>query len=254
MSNIAETLAAAFGQSYDGRPSYKTMTPQGKFETLSKIVNFLKKKHLSGDSEPYSLDEILEEPELTDNVQIGTRQKNWLENEALKENVRIRVVPPENGDQGPSRYQYKPKIDIRNKIGLRRYLLDKYQAGDGAVWFEDITESLPNAERAIKSLEESGHIIVLTRQDKKQIVFHNEQAKEEERIDEEFVKLWRQVSVDGVPEDKIEDYLRTRGIQSIQRMITQETKLVPKRKVRKPNKNFKAHNEHVKDILQDYTT
>lgn len=253
MSNVAETLAAAFGQTYDARPSYKNMTSysQGNFGIIAKIVNWLKERHLNADYEPLTLEEILDETEQTD---IGKKQKSWLENEVLEQNVRVRVVRPENGE-GPVRYQYKPKIDIKDKKSLRKYLMDKYQQGEGAVWLDDILESLPHGERAIKWLADNGHIVVLTRQaDKKKIVFYNE-GKQEDKIDEEFIKLWRSVSVDGVPEDKIEDYLDKHGIQSIQKMMTEETRPVPKRKVmRKQNKNFKAHNEHIKDILQDYSS
>lgn len=254
MSNVAETLAAAFGQTYDGRHSYKTMTSysQNNFGIIAKIVKWLQERHLSGDNEPLTLEEILDETEQTE---IGTKQKNWLQNEVLEQNVRIRVVRPENGGDGPVRYQYKPKIDIKDRKTLRKYLMDKYQQGDGAVWLDDILESLPHGERAIKWLVENGHIVVLIRQaDKRKIVFYNE-GKQEDKIDDEFIKLWRSVSVDGVPEDKIEDYLSKHGIQSIQKMMTEETRPVPKRKVmRRQNKNFRAHNEHIKDILQDYST
>jgi len=254
MSNVAETLAAAFGQVYDARPSYKNMTSysQNKFSILTKIVKWLQERHLNGDNEPLSLDEILDE---TEQIEIGTKLKNWLENEALEENPKVRAIKPENGGDGQVRYQYKPKIDIKDRKTLRKYLMDRYQAGEGAVWLEDILESLPHGEKAIKWLADNGHIVVLTRQaDKRKIVFYNE-GKQEDKFDEEFIKLWRSVSVDGVPEDKIEDYLDKHGIQSIQKMMTEETRPVPKRKVmRKQNKNFKAHNEHIKDILQDYSS
>uniref|UniRef100_A0A6G1SI75 Transcription initiation factor IIE subunit beta n=1 Tax=Aceria tosichella TaxID=561515 RepID=A0A6G1SI75_9ACAR len=254
MSNVAETLAAAFGRSYDpSQTSYKTMTAlsQNNFSLIAKIVNWLKERHLSGDSEPLTLDEILEE---TENTEISVRTKNWLENEVLENNPRVRVLKPEGDVKGPNKYQFKPLIDVKDRKTLRKYLMDKYQAGEGAVWMDDVVESMPNANRAIKWLMDNDFIVVITRQlDKKKIIFYNE-GKQEEKIDDEFVKLWRSISVDGVADDKIEEYLEKHGIKSIQDLESKKMEPTQKRRkiMRKPNKNFKAHNDHMKGILEDY--
>jgi transcription initiation factor TFIIE subunit beta len=255
MSNVAETLAAAFGRSYDpSQTSYKTMTSwsQNNFSIIAKIVKWLKERHLNGDSEPLTLDEILDETEQTE---ISTRTKNWLENEVLEQNPRVRVIKPEGDAKGPNKYQFRPLIDVKDRKTLRKYLMDKYQAGEGAVWLDDILESLPHANRAIKWLVDNDFIVVITRQiDKKKVVFYNE-GKQEEKIDEEFVKLWRSISVDGVADDKIEEYLEKHGIKSIQDLESKKMEPIQKRRkiMRKPNKNFKAHNDHMKDILEDYS-
>lgn len=254
MSNVAETLAAAFGRSYDpSQTSYKTMTAlsQNNFSLIAKIVNWLKERHLSGDSEPLTLDEILEE---TENTEISVRTKNWLGNEVLENNPRVRVLKPEGDVKGPNKYQFKPLIDVKDRKTLRKYLMDKYQAGEGAVWMDDVVESMPNANRAIKWLMDNDFIVVITRQlDKKKIIFYNE-GKQEEKIDDEFVKLWRSISVDGVADDKIEEYLEKHGIKSIQDLESKKMEPTQKRRkiMRKPNKNFKAHNDHMKGILEDY--
>jgi len=254
MSNVAETLAAAFGRSYDpSQSSYKTMTSwsQNNFSIIAKIVKWLKERHLSGDSEPLTLDEILDETEQTE---ISTRTKNWLENEVLEQNPRVRAIKPEGDVKGPNKYQFRPLIDVKDRKTLRKYLMDKYQAGEGAVWMDDILESLPHANRAIKWLVDNDFIVVITRQiDKKKIVFYNE-GKQEEKIDEEFIKLWRSISVDGVADDKIEEYLEKHGIKSIQDLESKKMEPTQKRRkiMRKPNKNFKAHNDHMKGILEDY--
>lgn len=252
-SNINETLAAAFGRPMDSSHSYKTMTShsQNSFIIIAKIVKWLKERHLSGDSEPLTLDEILDETEQTD---ISSKIKTWLANEVLEQNARVRVIKSEDG-QGPPKYQFKPIIDIKDRKTLRKFLMDRYQSGEGAIWMDDILESLPNANRAIKWLVENEHIVVITRPvDKKKVVFYNE-GKQDFRIDEEFAKLWRSISVDGVAEDKIEEYLEKHGIQSIQDLASKKMEPVQKRRkvMRRPNKNFKAHNEHMKDILEDYS-
>lgn len=252
-SNINETLAAAFGRPLDTTHSYKTMTSysQHNFIILAKIVKWLKERYLSGDSEPLTLEEILDETEQTD---ISPKVKNWLASEVLEQNPRITVVKPDNESE-PVRYQFKPVIDVKDRKTLRKFLLDKYQSGEGAIWLEDILESLPNGARIIKWLSDNEHIVVITRPiDKKKVVFYNE-GKQDLKIDDEFVKLWRSISVDGVADDKIEEYLEKHGIQSIQDLATKKMEPVQKRRkvMRRPNKNFKAHNEHMKDILQDYS-
>lgn len=253
MSNVAETLAAAFGRSLEGQASYKTMTSwsQNNFGIIAKIVKWLKERHLSGDSEPLTLEDILDE---TEQIDISTRTRNWLENEVLEQNPRVRVVRPENGE-GPVKYQFKPLIDVKDRKTLRKYLMEKYQSGEGAIWMDDILESLPNANRAIKWLVDNEHVVVITRPvDKRKIVFYNE-GKQDIKVDEEFVKLWRSISVEGVADDKIEEYLEKHGIQSIQDLASKKMEPIQKRRkvMRRPNKNFKAHNEHMKDILEDYS-
>ena len=73
-------------------------------------------------------------------------------------------------------------------------------------------------------------------------------------IDEEFQKLWRSVPVDGIDDNKIEEYLGNQGIRSMQ--DTSE-KVLPAKLIRKaaPKKRtFKRprDNEHLKEILVDY--
>lgn len=252
-SNVAETLAAAFGRTLDTQPSYKTMTSysQNNFAIIAKIVKWLKERHLTGDSEPLTLDDILDETEQTD---ISTRTRTWLENEVLEQNPRVRVVRPELGG-GPVKYQFKPLIDVKDRKALRKFLMERYQSGEGAIWMDDILESLPNAAKVIKWLAENEYIVVITRpMDKRKLVFYNE-GKQDIKIDDEFIKLWRSTSVEGVADDKIEEYLEKHGIQSIQDLASKKMEPIQKRRkvMRRQNKNFKAHNEHMKDILEDYS-
>lgn len=252
-SNVAETLAAAFGRPAASQHSYKTMNSlnQTNFSILAKIVKWLKERHLNGDSEPLTLEDILDE---TEQIDISTRTKKWLEEDALVDNPRVRVIRPENGE-GKTKYQFKPLIDVKDRKTLRKYLMDKYQSGEGAIWMDEILESLPNGNRVIKWLVDNDHIMVITRpMDKRKIVFYNE-GKQDIKVDDEFIKLWRSISVDGVADDKIEEYLEKHGIQSIQDLASKKMEPVQKRRkvMRRQNKNFKAHNEHMKDILRDYS-
>lgn len=260
-SNIAETLAAAFGRSNTGggQYAYKTMTSwsQNNFSIIKKIVEFLKMTHLQGhNTEPYTLDEILESIEQLD--QVSNRQKTWLENEVLEQNPRIRTIKPET-KEGKNKYQFKPVIDVKGRSGLKKYLMEKYQSGEGATWYDDILESVPKAELVIKWLKNNNFIVVITRQnDKKKVVFYNESSNQQDNvmeIDEDFVKLWRSILVEGMADEKIEEYLENHGIQSLPDGTSRKIEPPQKRRkvMRRQNKNFKAHNEHMKDILEDYS-
>lgn len=248
--NMADTLAMAFGRPLPDSNSYKTMTTQANFSVLAKIVNALKERYLEGCSEPLTIEEILDSVGLQD---ISKHQRDWLVKEALANNVKVRLV--EDSSKQVTRYEFKPILNVKDKNTLRRYLQDQYEAGEGAVSYDDIVESLPRASEKIKSLEKKDLIIVITRtSDKKKYVFFND-ARQDIKIDEEFIKLWRTTSVEGVPDEKIEEYLEKHGIQSIKDLASRKMEPVQKRRKisRKPNKNFKAHNEHMKDILEDYS-
>lgn len=253
-SNVQETLAAAFGnKSNTGQYAYKTMTSwsQNNFSIIAKIIKYLKERHLSGDTYPLTLEEILDETEQSD---ISARTKTWLDNEVLEQNPRVRAIKSDN-EEGPTKYQFRPIIDVKDRKGLRKYLMEKYQSGEGATLLDEILESLPKAEQVLKWLIGNEFIVVITRQnDKKKVVFYNE-GKQDVVIDEEFVKLWRSISVEGVADDKIEEYLEKHGIQSIQDLASKKMEPTQKRRkvMRRQNKNFKAHNEHMKDILEDYS-
>lgn len=73
-------------------------------------------------------------------------------------------------------------------------------------------------------------------------------------IEEEFQKLWRSVAVDGIDDNKIEEYLEKQGIRSMQ---DTSLKVMPKMKPRKggaKKRTFKKprDNEHLKDVLETY--
>ena len=63
--------------------------------------------------------------------------------QALASNPKIEVV---EGDK----YKFRPPYSVRDRKGLLR-LLDKHdQRGLGGILLEDIEESLPNAQKALK--------------------------------------------------------------------------------------------------------
>ncbi|KAI1307239.1 General transcription factor IIE subunit 2 [Halotydeus destructor] len=223
--------------------AYKSMSgsSQHNFSVLAKIVKHMKTQHLAGDSEPRALEELLDE---TNQLDIGPRQRHWLDNEALKNNPKVDVT-----DDG--KYLFKATFKLKDRKGLLR-LLDKYdRESKGGIPLEDIQESLPNAEKAMKILGDS--IITISRpMDKKKILFYNDKSVQL-TVDEEFQKLWRSVAVDGIDEQKIEEYLQKQGISSMQDLGVKKNNVVKRKKASRKGKNFKKLNDHVADMLEDYS-
>lgn len=96
-------------------------------------------------------------------------------------------------------------------------------------------------------------IVYITRpMDKKKIVFYNDKTANMD-IDDEFQKLWRTIAVDGIDDNKIEEYLEKQGIRSMQ---DTSLKVMPKlkRKAVVKKRVFKKarDNEHLKDVLETY--
>jgi transcription initiation factor TFIIE subunit beta len=95
---------------------------------------------------------------------------------------------------------------------------------------------------------------------KKKILYFNDKTTNEPiQIEEELVKYWRNVPVDGLDENKIEEYLESRGITSMKDSQTGSSSdkslgigLHKKSKERKRNRNFKKHNEHLGGLLNEY--
>lgn len=221
---------------------YKTAIPpaqQNKFGALAKVVNYLKVRHHRGDSHPLTIEDVLDEAGLSETA---GKYKQWLATEALINNPKVEVV---NG----STFLFKPKLPIRNRNGLLR-LLDKYDTrGLGGVLMDDVDEAVPNAQKAVEKLKDQ--ILIVTRPDKKKILFYNDQACHF-TVDEEFQKLWRGVAVEGMDEKKIDEYLGKQGITSMQDIGMSKGLQKRKGPVKKKPRSFKKLNEHLTDVLVDY--
>ncbi|KAH9497962.1 transcription factor IIEbeta [Dermatophagoides farinae] len=223
----------------------KSSVPLHNFSILTKIVNSMKDRYLNGDSEALTFDELLDE---TNQLDLSGRQKQWLLTEALPNNPRITITED-------AKYAYKPIFNIRDRKSLIR-LLERYDSrGLGAIAYEDIKESLPNADRIIKFLAEKNQLIVITRPvDKKKILFINNLSLSF-NVDEEFQKAWRSIAVEGMDETKIEEYLKNHGISSMQDMNIRKSSM-PKQKRKdhvKRKSNFRKLNNHLDGLLEDYS-
>ncbi|XP_057371001.1 general transcription factor IIE subunit 2-like [Daphnia carinata] len=225
--------------------NYKHMSgsSQYKFGVLAKIVKHLKTLHQDGADHALTLEDILDE---TNQLDVGMKISQWLRTEALASNPKIEVT-------SDGRYMFKPPYRIRDRKGLLKLLRQTDLKGFGGILLDDIQESLPNHEKILKILDKD--IVYITRPiDKKKILFYNDKTAHMP-IDEEFQKLWRSVAVDGIDDNKIEEYLEKQGIRSMQ---DTSLKVMPKvnlkRKAAAKKRTFKKprDNEHLKEILQEY--
>ncbi|GAA47831.1 transcription initiation factor TFIIE subunit beta [Clonorchis sinensis] len=217
---------------------------QGRFAVLSKIVKYMKQRHLERDTHPLSVEEILEETMLHDTPQSTIR---WLEDEALPNNPKIRVTPDR-------KFVFRPRYDIRTRQDLYQLLKRHELKGLGGVYLDDIAECIPDAEKVVNGFGD--HVIrIVTPHDKKTILFYNDKTFDL-NIDEVFKQQWRAVSVEGIHESKIEEYLKRNGISSMSGdrktfIPTQRKKPGQRRIVQRPVKL--KDNEHVEDIIEDFS-
>nr|CAD7570107.1 unnamed protein product [Timema californicum] len=224
----------------------------------------MRSRHQEGDDHPLSVEEILDE---TNQLDASSKIKHlanalvvlsstaedgeikvrisWLLSEALTNNPKIEVTLD-------GKFLFKPSYRIRDRKNLLKLLKQHDLKGLGGILLEDIQESLPHCEKALKILQDE--IIYIIRPiDKKKIVFYNDKTATLP-IDEEFQKLWRSAAVESVDDQKIEEYLEKQGIRSMQDHGLKKP-LPQKRK--KPNQRKKQNkkprdNEHLAHVLENY--
>ncbi|VDO75258.1 unnamed protein product, partial [Schistosoma mattheei] len=200
-SGTSEEKGAVTSVHRRGPPSVSTVSElrslelkpqlQGKFAVLSRI-----QRHLEGDTHPLSVEEILEEAVLHDTPPAT----------ALPNNPKIRVTTD-------AKFVFKPRYDIRTRKDLYQLLRRQELKGLGGIYLDDLTESVPDVEKILNSFGD--HVIrIVTPHDKKTILFYNDKSFDL-NVDEEFKQQWRSVSVEGVHETKIEEYLKRNGISSM---------------------------------------
>lgn len=216
-----------------------------KFALLTQIVNHMRGRHQKDFSHPLTLDELLEESRLHDSA--TSLQKHWLLNEALRNNSKIEVI--EDGS-GTVKFLFKPTYKIKDKRDLLRLLDQQDQRGLGGILVDDIIEGLPKAKKRLKAIKSK--IIFVTGADKKEVAFLNDQSCDF-KVDEEFQKLWRSVPVESMEENKIEEYLNNNGLASIQDKVAVKPAALKRKKASNRKRKFKTHNDHLTDVLEDYS-
>lgn len=216
---------------------------QYKFGVLARIVRHMRTRHMDGEDHPLTLEEILDE---TNQLDVSGKTRQWLQQEALNHNPKIEVTE----DQ---RYMFKAPFKLRDKKTLLKMLKRRDLNGEGGVFFDDVNESLPRAEKIVQGLTADGKVIQIPRPcDKKKVLFYYDHTTDFD-LDEEFVKQWRSVSVDGVDDGKIEEYLTKQGIASMQDNGV-KVRAIPKRKKGVVSrKRAPKDNQHMAGVLEDYS-
>jgi len=168
--------------------------------------------------------------------------------EALNNNPKIKVT-----DDG-NRYLFKAPFELRDKKSLIKLLKRRDLNGEGAVYLDDIMESLPRAEKIVQNLTGDGKIIQIPRPcDKKKVLFYYDHTTDFD-LDDEFIKQWRSISVDGVDDSKIEEYLDKQGIRSMQDQGLKKFAVPKRKKVNSKRRPVSTKdNTHMAGILQDYS-
>jgi len=223
-----------------------------KFTALAKIVKYMKNRHLDGDTHALSLDDILEELNVYD-LAIPTRI--WLAQEALPANPKIQTFPATVATEDP-KFTFRPRFDLKSRQDLVRLLRNNYTKSLGGIYLEDVQESLANSAKALVTMKE--RIVQTIRpQDKRVVLYYNDlKAALPAPVSEDFIKLWRSVTVDSMDEQKIEDHLAQHGIDAMQgtrKVFRPLPKTRRKGAGRKKLPKWKD-NEHLADTLQDYSS
>lgn len=168
---------------------------------------------------------------------------------------------------------FKPPYKVRDRKGLLKLLRQTDLKGYGGILLEDVQESVPNHEKVLKvfasalkyslwyhtksslcfQMLEKDIVYIIRPIDKKKILFYNDKTANMP-IDDEFQKLWRSVAVDGIDDNKIEEYLANQGIRSMQDTSQKVLPSKMKRKAATKKRTYKRprDNEHLKEILEDY--
>ncbi|OQV23290.1 General transcription factor IIE subunit 2 [Hypsibius exemplaris] len=244
------TLPSKSSDNASGGFDYKNVQQSStvRFAVLGKIIKFMRARHLQGDDYALSVNEILDE---TKQEAVAPKIRSWLTLEALTQNPKLRCESGRTPEL--NKFIYKPSFDIRDKKGLLRLLQDHHVKGAGGILMDDIEESLPHASKVMEELSSS--IIVIKRPyDKRQVVFFRDPSVAVD-MPEDISKLWRSVSVDGMDAKKIADYLSKSGFSFIKN--DQRPLGATKKRGRKGARDGKVvlkNNDHVKDILQDYSS
>lgn len=225
--------------------NYKGMSgsSQYRFGVLAKIVRHMKNRHLDGDDHPLSLDDILDE---TNQLDVGNSVRNWLQTEALQNNPKIDV------SGGGQSFSYKPVYKLKDGKTLLRLLKQQDLKGLGGVMLDDIQESLPHCEKVLK--HRANEIVYIQRPtDKKKILFYNDRSSNLE-VDDEFIKLWRSVTVDAMDDAKIDEYLEKQGIRTMQDHGPKKVMSMKRKKGAQKKRQFKKprDNEHLAHVLETY--
>ena len=216
-----------------------------------KIIMHMKQRFQRNENFGISIDEILDELQIYD---VPSKTKLNLDTQVLPNNPKLASSVEDN----VRKYTFKPYFKIRNKRELVALLKEHQAQGLGGLVLDDIQESMTtdDFDKIFNGKKASDDFVLLTGKGKKKIVFYNDRSAVEGiiNVEEEIVKYWRDVAVDGMDDTKIDDYLEKQGIASMKDAFA-AAKLAPgalKRKTAAKGRQSKKHNEHLTGLLDEY--
>lgn len=215
--------------------------------SLVKIQNGLMERFLNGDTDPITLDQIIQEFQLN----IAPFEKPSLTKE-LSAYPRIHASLPDN----IYRFAYKPPLELKGgKSALLRLLKTRHEQCQDAVSVEDIQASMLRkykADKIIEDLIKEGQIVKIKNRMKSEMLYYNDQTYKLD-IHPTFHELWRKFSFQDVDTTRMHDSLHAQGHSTLSTETPQPTHLAKKRLKRlKQNANTVKINNHVLDQLQQY--
>ncbi|CAF4210463.1 unnamed protein product, partial [Rotaria sp. Silwood2] len=205
-------------------------------------------RFLGGQTDAITLDEIIEESSLI----IDPSDKHWLASEALLSNEKIDVKKVDD----TNKFVYKPPLDLKapKKVHLLNLLKSRHERCEGAVTVDDVRDTIPKARAdiIIESLIKSGDVVKVT-SNKKEILFYTDRAYDL-RVNPEFIESWRKISVEGLDDKKIWEFLDNQGHYGLTKNAPRLTQLPTKSSKRGGRRaDTMKHNQHVAHQLEDYS-
>jgi len=223
-----------------------TLTSSNRLYKLANIVEKLKERYLGGQTEPVTLDEIIQETELN----IDSTDRHWLASEALltKETIDVKTIDDVN------KFVYKPPLNLKGRkpINLLNFLKSRHERCEGAVTVDDVRDTIPKAkaDKIIQTLIDSGDVVKAT-SNKKEVLFYTDRPYNLQ-VHPKFVESWRKISVEGLEDKMIWEFLDKHGHYGLKKNIPRYTLPTKSRRGGHRPVSMK-HNEHVKDQLIDYS-
>ncbi|CAF0709200.1 unnamed protein product [Brachionus calyciflorus] len=212
-----------------------------------KIIMHMKQRFQRDENYPISLEEILDELQIVD---LNTKSRMVLDTQMLSSNPKIETTT----EDGIKKYTFKPSLILRNRRELINLIKDHQNKGLGGVLVDDIQESMTTEEfdKVFKKLGDD--IVVMMGKGKKKVLYYNDvKSAENLQIEEDIVKHWRDVGVDGLDETKIDEYLENKGITSMKDGLeVKEQVQYGKKKPSQRGRQSKKHNDHLGSLLTEY--
>lgn len=207
-------------------------------------------EHLKRKDEDKTFREILEYLNLT-NIPQNQKQKLSL---YLRAHPAVRYTPDPKSDAfDRGYYRHRPKLPVRNREDLLRYLQKKVDAQ--GVTVRELKDGWPDCETAIDDLEQQ-HRVLVTRTLKDnhaRMVWLNDPTLHHS-VEPEFQLKWHKTELPSA--DDLVGKLTAAGLKPASEDPSKKIKAAAKPKVKKPKaprKGGRTTNTHMQHLLKDYS-